>query len=369
MDFDEKAFLDLLRLLQEKPELREALRQVLLSGELLNLPAQFQELAESHLRLEAKVQQLVELVGTLIDAQNRTELQVSQLVEAQARTEQRVAELAEAQARTERRVEELAEAQARTEQRVEKLEERVAELTEAQARTEQRVAELAEAQARTEQRVVELAEAQARTEQRVQELTEAQIRIEQRVGRLEERMDRVEERLERVEERLEKVEVRLEKVEVRLDKLEKNQQQMMNDIADLKGERLERRYREYAHAYFSSLLKRIRVIRRDQLASMLDDAEEQGIISAQERLEVLWSDLVVRGRAGDEEQYLLAEVSSVIDVRDVERAIARAQILQKVVQKPVIAVVAGNKITRKAKATATRQGVPWFLDGMFGSTA
>ncbi len=341
MDFDEKAFLDLLRLLQEKPELREALRQVLLSEELLNLPAQFQQLLESHLRLEAQVQHLVELVGTLVDAQHNTELQVSHLAEAQARTEQRVAELAEAQARTEQRVAELAEAQARTEQRVEKLEERVAEL----------------------------AESQARTEQRVQELTEAQIRIEQRVGRLEERMDRVEERLERVEERLEKVEVRLEKVEVRLEKLEKNQQQMMNDIADLKGERLERRYREYAHAYFSGLLKRIRVIRRDQLASMLDDAEEQGIISAQERLEVLWSDLVVRGRAGDEEQYLLAEVSSVIDVRDVEHAIARAQILQKVVQKPVIAVVAGNKITRKAKATATRQGVPWFLDGMFGSTA
>ncbi len=62
MDFDEKAFLDILRLLQEKPELREALRQVLLTKAILNLPAQMEELIQTVREGQIQIQQLTQIV-------------------------------------------------------------------------------------------------------------------------------------------------------------------------------------------------------------------------------------------------------------------------------------------------------------------
>lgn len=108
-------FRDLLRLLQERPEWRAELRRVVLTDELLALPAQVAEL--------------------------------------RAETERRFQELAQAQARTERQVAALAEAQARTEEQVKALSARVTELAEAQARTEIQLAALAEQVAKLAQRL------------------------------------------------------------------------------------------------------------------------------------------------------------------------------------------------------------------------
>lgn len=104
--------------LYRHPEWREELRRVVLTDEILELPAFIREMADM------------------------------------------VRELVEMQKRTEQRVEELAEAQRRSEERIGRLETAVAELAEAQRRTEQRLEEWAEAQRRTDRRVEELAEAQ-----------------------------------------------------------------------------------------------------------------------------------------------------------------------------------------------------------------
>ncbi|MCS6923164.1 MAG: hypothetical protein NZM10_02180 [Fimbriimonadales bacterium] len=94
MAFTVRDFEDMLRILEEKPEWQERMRQVILTRELLELPAQFR--------------QLVNVVEELAEAQRRTEQRVEELAEAQRRTEQRVEELAEAQRRTDERVDELA---------------------------------------------------------------------------------------------------------------------------------------------------------------------------------------------------------------------------------------------------------------------
>ncbi|MDQ3306343.1 MAG: hypothetical protein M3535_10295, partial [Actinomycetota bacterium] len=104
MAVDMDAFI---RLLEEEPEQRRALRRALLGDE----PDLAAALATLTLRVDA-------------------------LAEAQRRTEQQVAALAEAQGRTEQQVAALAEAQGRTEIRLDALTEQVGELAAAQLRTE-----------------------------------------------------------------------------------------------------------------------------------------------------------------------------------------------------------------------------------------
>jgi len=87
MAFTVKDLTDFKRLLVERPEWRAELRQLVLTDELLALPAIVRELAQAQTRTEERLQAL--------------EVAVRELTEAQARTEQRVAELAQAQARTE----------------------------------------------------------------------------------------------------------------------------------------------------------------------------------------------------------------------------------------------------------------------------
>jgi predicted nucleic acid-binding Zn-ribbon protein len=138
-----RSFEDILRLLTERPGLREQLRQLLLTQELLELPKEVGRLTEGISRLERQVERLVQ-------AQERTEAQLQQLAEAQARTEERVGALEEAVVR-------LAEAQARAEERLGRLEERVGALEERADRLEQAVVRLAEAQERTERELRSLA--------------------------------------------------------------------------------------------------------------------------------------------------------------------------------------------------------------------
>jgi hypothetical protein len=76
MPFSVEDFHDLVRLLAEHPEWRAELLQLVLSDELLELPA--------------LVRQLVERVGTLADAQERTEARLTTLADAQERTEARL---------------------------------------------------------------------------------------------------------------------------------------------------------------------------------------------------------------------------------------------------------------------------------------
>jgi polyhydroxyalkanoate synthesis regulator phasin len=140
MPFSVEEFHDLVRLLEERPEWRSSLRRLVLTDELLALPAQvaefrihaeqrFQELAAAQARTETQVAALATEVTGLATVQARTETQVAALATevtglaaAQARTETQVAALA-----TE--VTGLATVQARTETHVTTLTERVTTLT------------------------------------------------------------------------------------------------------------------------------------------------------------------------------------------------------------------------------------------------
>jgi tetratricopeptide (TPR) repeat protein len=101
MSFTVEQFEDLLRLLRERPEWRQRLLEVLLTEELLKLPAEFKAF-----RAEAldRFDRLEKAIEELIKAQARTEERVGQVEDRLSRVEEAVARLAEAQARTEEEV-------------------------------------------------------------------------------------------------------------------------------------------------------------------------------------------------------------------------------------------------------------------------
>ena len=154
MPFTVADFHDLARLLYEHPEWRAELRRLVLTDEILELPALVRQLAESQQAMAQEQRILAQEQRAL--AQEQRTLAQEQRALAQ---EQRA----------------LAEAQRRTEERVGRLELALAELAESQRA-------LTEAQRRTEQRVEELAEAQRRTEESLHKLSEAHARLEERFG-------------------------------------------------------------------------------------------------------------------------------------------------------------------------------------------
>jgi len=136
------------------------------------------------------------------------------------------------------------------------------------------------------------------------------------------------------------------------------------DVADLKGYGLEERYRRMAHAYFGNFMRRTRVMKRNDHSRLVDDAESAGLLSDREAAELMWADLIVRGRrkSNDNEVYLAVEVSWTIGESDVERAARRAALLARV-KSPALAVAAGKFLSEEVAARARDENVWLFVEG------
>jgi outer membrane murein-binding lipoprotein Lpp len=134
-------------------------------------------------------------------------------------------------------------------------------------------------------------------------------------------------------------------------------------LGRLEGSDLERRYRERAAGFFQRVLSRIRLVDHQELGLLLDDAVEAGTLSPEDKAEILLADVVVQGRRDQQEAYVLAEVSAVVDPEDVRRAAARARLLERAVGVPVLAAVAGQRATPEAAEGARAAGVWRLLDG------
>jgi chromosome segregation ATPase len=215
------------------------------------------------------------------------------------------------------------------------------------------VRELAEAQRGAAERLARLEEAQIRTEERLARLEEAQIQTEERLARLEEIVAQLAEAQRRTEETLQALIRRVDRID--------------SQVAELRGENLERRYRERAGAYFGRLLRRVTALTDRELGDILDDAEEAGRISMEEAAEIRLSDVVVRGRRRTDsaEVYLVVEVSAGVGPGDVERAIRRAELFGKALgpQVAVLPAVAGEQMMPDAARLAQERGVQIIPDG------
>lgn len=129
----------------------------------------------------------------------------------------------------------------------------------------------------------------------------------------------------------------------RLDKADADRVVMKRDLAELKGTSHEQYYRREAHSVFGAYLRRGKEM-KVEIAELLHDALDEGTISESELIEVLAADLLWAGkeRLSKEQIILVVEASWLAELTDVERAVARADILRGMGLKAV-PVVAGRE--------------------------
>ena len=156
----------------------------------------------------------------------------------------------------------------------------------------------------------------------------------------------------------------------RLDALEEGQRDMAarikvigDDLGTVKGWGLElfcaRRPGVIANALN---MNRLRTVDPGELAVMAAEAQENGTITRAQHDRIIQADVVYHGaRRGDRTRcYTLLEVSYVVDISDVRRAVECADILSRITGEAAISAVAGDGITEGARAatvTATPGGV------------
>jgi prefoldin subunit 5 len=203
------------------------------------------------------------------------------------------------------------------------LTERMDALAHAQQRTEERLGELA-------QRMDALAQAQQRTEQRVEELAQAQ--------------QRTEARLDELTKDVRALAVAQRATEASLKSLVDVVTGMHDRMGKLDGDALERRYRERGPAYLSTIARRLRLLDHGTLSPLVDDAERAGKLTPAEATSIFLADAIFAGRrrSDDVALHLVVEASVTIGRHDVRRARERADLFARVVDTPVLAVIAGE---------------------------
>ena len=245
-----------------------------------------------------------------------------------------------------------------------KLPQVVRELVEAQRRTEEELKTLTARVDSLTRRVDSLAAQMEALTSRVDSLT-------QRVDSLTAQMEVLTARVNSLTQRVDSLAAQMEALTARVDSLteaqvktEETLRRLGIDVAELKGDSLERKYREKAPAYFGPLLRRAKSLSADELWDIVDRGIEEGVLTSEEAREVLDTDIVVRGRRWKDgkEEFLVVEVSWGVGVTDVERAVRRAELLRRLGLE-VRAVVAGRGITSEAEGLAAEKGVERVIDG------
>jgi hypothetical protein len=145
------------------------------------------------------------------------------------------------------------------------------------------------------------------------------------------------------------------------DRLAETQQRLEQHMSALRGWFLEERYRTHAPAYFGRFLRQVQPVHMGRLADALRERLAEG-----ELAEVLLSDLILTGRlptpGRPQAIWVVLEVSTTVDRRDVERAQRRAALLRQA-RYPAVAVAGGTEATAGARQAASETGVALLLDG------
>ncbi len=139
------------------------------------------------------------------------------------------------------------------------------------------------------------------------------------------------------------------KYEERLTLIQQHIERSSDQMGDLRGKSLEQNYKENAHAYFAKILRKIKIISKQQLADLLED-----ILEPEQLKDALLIDLVIKGKpriSEINEIWLSIEISTVIDRHDVLRSLRRSQLIQQT-GNITIPVVAGEAITGGATIEA-----------------
>ena len=157
----------------------------------------------------------------------------------------------------------------------------------------------------------------------------------------------------------------VEEMNKRLYRVEQDVAVLKADVATLKGDSLERKYRERPFVYFRRILRKPKLLTDGELDDLLSQAQADGALTEAEVEEISRLDAVVRGRRilDDRVVHLAVEISARIEGYDVERAVQRAQLLQKIPGIVAVPVVAGEQLTPDGSAALEQAGAWVVTDG------
>jgi uncharacterized protein YoxC len=230
------------------------------------------------------------------------------------------------------------------------------------------VRELAEGQERLTETVAQLAVRLDQLTARVDQLTETVAQLAVRLDQLTARVDQLAVRLDQLTARVDQLTetvAQLAEEERRMAeeqrRLTDGQQRFEVQMGQMRGWFLEERYRTHAPAYFGRFLRQVQPVQFGRLADALRERLAEG-----ELAEVLLSDLILTGHlpnpSGPQAIWVVLEVSTTVDRRDVERAQRRAALLRQA-RYPAVAVAGGTEATAGAHQAASETGVALLLDG------
>ena len=168
------------------------------------------------------------------------------------------------------------------------------------------------------------------------------------------------------------MDVDIDQVKVDIDEMKVDIKQMKGDISQLKGRQAERdTHRNIVNLLLERHpgLRRIVILKSDliqfetELNDRIEDAEDEGLITADERKALRAVDLIVRAIQRDTRQtlYFAIEVSRAIANYDVDRAANRAAILSRVTQAPGAGAVIGGSVNPQASQRAEEREVSVIL--------
>jgi predicted transcriptional regulator len=179
--------------------------------------------------------------------------------------------------------------------------------------------------------------------------------IEKQVQEVREKLDVLEKQVQEVKEKMAFLEQQMQEVE---EKVEGIRKRLDMDVWVLKGMWLEMKVKDNIFSFFSAHFLDAKVISQDKVNELLSLAMEKGIISAEEREDVLRLDLIIEGTLlSTKEPVLMAvEVSYTIDKFDVQRVVRRADILKKAMGRKVLPAVVGYRIAEDTKKLITKNG-------------
>ena len=318
---------DLSRILQENPEWREHFRALLLTPEVLTQPE--------------KMAQLTERVDGLTERMDQFILEMRDFTQ----------EIREHNRRADARMDRFDQFSRETQEFIREMREFRAEQREINARADARMDALT-----TEVRQFIAEQRRWNEEQRRWNERQQQWNEEQRQTNA------------AILARLDRLEANGQEMRADIDEMKIDIKDMKGDLSQLKGRQAERD----THRNIVNLLqgnhpglRRIVILKSDlipfatELNNRIDDAEDEGLITAEERKALRAVDLVVRAIDRDTREtiYFAVEVSRTVNNHDVTRAADRAAILGRIVQEQGIGAVVGGAVIPQAVQRAQERGV------------
>jgi len=134
---------------------------------------------------------------------------------------------------------------------------------------------------------------------------------------------------------------------------------LKGEFGRFKGKEFERTIRERYYAYFGRILRKSKLIPFEEIIPLLETAEEEKIITEDQKVSALQLDLLIKGeiKKVKKEVYLAVEVSYSLQEDDIERAIERAGIFAYILKSEVIPTIVAVEIKEEIQKSAEDKGI------------